>query len=486
VKQEKGGWNHDVSLTFGGNQQLYTVDKTWNASLGTASPTYFKPGGFFYGHVVGNYDLSKPITDNITIAFGAEIRNETYRIIAGDTASYSGSGAISFPGIREENAKTNSRFNLGAYADATWNLTNSFLINGAVRGERYSDFGEAFVWKASSRYRFLDDKIVVRGSASTGFRAPSLHQIYAQSTQAGFFNGIVQLSGLFNNRSKEAFILGVPRLKPEKSRNYTVGLGLNPNSKLSVTLDYYHITIRDRIVFSSSIRSSDPTSALGQILSNAGLVNVQFFINGIKTRTQGLDFVASYRDIILGAGNLGVNLAGNYTLDNEVIGTPNDPPAIKSAGATILSTQIKSLLTESRPEYKAVLGFDYRLRQWNLSLNNTLFGPTRFRDLDNGGADMENIQQEFEPAVVTDIMVGYDFSNKVSFSIGANNVFNKLPKWKLEALNPAGQAVVDDKVQRELLEGFLSFSGRYRILGYNGSQFSQLGTVFQAVLALRF
>ena len=486
VKSERNQWSHDVSLTFGGNQQLYSVDRTWNEALGTSSPTYFKPGGYFFGHIVGNYDLSKPITDNLTVAFGTEVRNETYKIIAGDTASYSGTGAISFPGIREENARTNSRFNLGAYLDATWNVTRNFLLNGAIRGEKYSDFGEAFVWKVSSRYRFLDDKVVLRASASTGFRAPSLHQIYAQSTQASFVGGFVQLSGLFNNRSKEAFALEVPRLKPEESQNYTVGLGLNPTRNLSVTLDYYHITIRDRIVYSSSISSDDTTTTLGRILADNNVVNAQFFINGIKTRTQGLDLVASYRNLSLGAGTLMVNLAGNYTFDNEVVGTPNDPAPIKDAGETILSTQIKSLLTESRPEYKGVLGFDYRLQKWNFSLNNTLFGPTRFQDLENGGADMENIRQEFKPAVVTDLLVGYNFSDKVSFSVAANNLFNKLPKWELKALNPAGQTVLDNKEERELLEGFLSFSGRYSILGYNGSQFSQLGTVFQATLALRF
>ena len=486
IKQERNGWSHDASITVGGNQQLYTVDNTWNASIGTASPTSFKPGGFFYSHVVGNYDVSKSISDNFALAFGAEVRTETYKIIAGDTASYSGSGAISFPGIRAENAKSNSRFNLGAYLDATWDISESFLLNGAIRGEKYSDFGEAFVWKLSSRYRVAGNKFVVRASASTGFRAPTLHQIFAQSTQAGFFNGIVQLSGLFNNRSKQAFLLGVPLLKPEKSQNYTVGIGLNPISNLSITLDYYSITIKDRIVYSSSISSNDPNSTLGQILAQAGVVNVQFFINGIKTRTQGLDFVGSYRNIGLGRGSLAVNIAANYTLSNKIIGTPNDPPAIKSAGSTILSTQIKSLLTESRPLYKAVVGFDYRLNKWGLSLNNTLFGPTKFQDRDNGGADMENIKQVFKPAVVTDLTVGYDFSKTVSFNVTVNNIFNVLPKWELEALNSAGQTLINDKDQRELLEGFLSFSGRYRILGYNGSQFSQLGTIFQGSLVLRF
>lgn len=489
----RNGWKHDVSITFGGNQQLYTVENTVNRSLATASPTFFKPGGFRFSHIVGNYDISKTISDKVSIAFGTEVRSETFKIIAGDTASYSGEGANSFPGIREENATTNSRFNLGAYVDASWDISEAFLLNGAVRAEKYSDYGSSFVWKVSSRYKFAGDKVVIRASVSTGFRAPSLHQIYAQSTQAGFFNGLVQLSGLFNNRSKQAFLLGIPKLKEEESTNFTAGIGLSPVKNLNITLDYYNIKIQDRIVLSSSISSSDPTSQLYQILQQAGVVNIQFFINGIETRTQGIDLVASYRNIVLGSGSLAVNLAGNYTLKNEVIGTPNDPAAIKSAGSTILSTQIRSILTESRPEYKAVLGFDYKINKFGVSLNNTLFGPTRFQDLDNGGSVMNNLKQEFKTAVVTDLNLGYDFSSRFSAYLGVNNILNVLPKWELKLTGSPGdpnyaaaQSTLSNTAARELVEGFLGFSGRYSILGYNGSQFSQLGTIFQASLVFRF
>ena len=499
-KNNRSGWNHDVSITFGGNQQLYTVENTVNASLGTASPTFFKPGGFRFSHIVGNYDISKTISDKLAIAFGTEVRSETYKIISGDTASYSGEGANSFPGIRAENASTNSRFNLGAYVDASFDITEAFLLNAAVRAEKYSDYGSSFVWKASSRYKLADNKVVLRASVSTGFRAPSLHQIYAQSTQAGFFNGLVQLSGLFNNRSKQAFLLGIPKLKEEESTNITAGIGFNPSRNFSATLDYYNIKIDDRIVLSSSIRSNDPNSQLGQILAQAGVVNVQFFINGINTRTQGLDLVASYRNISLGSGMLAVNVAGNYQLKNEVVGIPNDPPAVKSENATILSAQIKSILTESRPEYKAVIGFDYKLKKLYLSLNNTLFGPTRFQDLDNGASytalgvsppnpdrnAMNDIKQVFKTALLTDLNIGYDFTDKISANVAVNNIFNVLPKWELEALNGDGQRVLDNPDAKALLEGLLAFSGRYRILAYNGSQFSQLGTIFQASLVLKF
>ena len=497
-KNEVNGWKQDVSLTTGGNQQLYSVNNTINRTLGAASPTSFKPGGFRFTNMIGNYDVSKALTDNFSIAFGSEIRSETFKIIAGDTASYTGEGANSFPGIRQENATTNSRFNFGAYFDASLDVTKDFLINGTVRAEKYSDFGSAFVWKTSSRYKVNGDKFVIRASASTGFRAPTLHQIYAQSTQASFADGTIQLSGLFNNRSKQAFALSIPLLKAERSNNYTIGIGLNPSKNFSFTLDYYSITIKDRIVYSSSITSEDrllanPTTDLGRILkgnavgvNNFDLKSVQFFINGIKTVTNGLDLVANYKNISLGQGKLGINLAGNYTIKNVIIGKPNDPKPIKDGGSTILNTQVKSLMEEGRPLYKIVLGFDYHVNKLSINLNNTLFGPTKFQDLDNGGGDMENIKQVFKPGIVTDLNVGYDFTKKINFSFTINNLLNVLPKWKLEALNPAGQAVLNNAAAKSLLEGFLGFSGRYNILGYNGSQFSQLGTIFQASLNFKF
>ncbi len=499
LKNEKNGWKQDISLTVGGNQQLYTVSNTLNFSLGTASPTSFKPGGYGFSNVIGNIDISKSLTDNFAIGFGSEVRRETYKIIAGDTASYAGPyngqapGANSFPGIKAENASTNSRFNLGGYLDASWDITREFLLNGTIRAENYSDFGGAFVWKVSSRYKMAGGKFVLRGSASTGFRAPTLHQIYAQSTQASFVGGTIQLSGLFNNRSKEAFLLGIPSLKPEKSDNFTVGIGVSPVKKLNITLDYYNIAIKDRIVYSSAISSDDPESTLGQILADAGLKQINFFINGIKTNTQGLDFVAAYKSINLGKGQLGVNLAANYNLNNEIIGSPNTPPIIKDAGAEILSVQIRSLLTESRPKYKGILGLDYSIMKWSFSLNNTLFGPTKFQDLDNGGSIMNNIKQVFKPGVVTDLNVGYAFSDKVSANIVVNNLLNVLPKWDLELTGSASDAnyadaaaTLADPAAKSLLEGFLEFSGRYRILGYNGAQFSQLGTIFNASVTIKF
>ncbi len=486
AKGETNGWKHDVSLTAGFNSQTYSVDNTVNRTLGKASPTRFKPGGYEFGHIVGNIDVSKQVTEKLGIAFGMEARSEKYTIIAGDAASYEGEGSNSFPGINAINAGSNQRFNIGGYFDLSYDLTEDFLVNGTFRTEKYSDFGNANVWKLSTRYKIAEDKAVIRASASTGFRAPSLHQIYAQSVQAAFVGGTIQLSGLFNNRSSQARLLGIPSLKPENSTNYTIGVALNPSKNLNITLDYFTINVKDRIVYSSSISSSDPNSTLGKILTQAGVRTVQFFINGIETTTSGLDYVISYRNLPAGRGKLGINLAGNFMLQNKIVGTPAEPAAIKAAGSSILNTQIKSLLTESRPKYKSILGLDYAAGKWNINLNNTLFGKTAFQDLDNGGSAMENIKAEFKSAVVTDLSVGYLFSDKVSATVNVNNLLNVLPKWDLVALNATGAKAIANAEDKALLRGFLGFSGRYDILGYNGSQFSQLGTTFNANLSLKF
>jgi iron complex outermembrane recepter protein len=278
---------------------------------------------------------------------------------------------------------------------------------------------------------------------------------------------------------------------------------------LSITLDFYTINVKDRIVYSSSITTDDrklaaPKTELGRILKgtavgvdNADLASVQFFINGIETNTSGLDFIVSQKNLHLGEGKLAINLAGNYTLKNEIVGTPQEPAAIKSAGSSILNEQIKSLLTESRPKYKVILGFDYTMGKFMVNLNNTLFGPTAFRDYDNGYG-MDDIKAVFKPAVVTDLSIGYRFTEKVAFSLNVNNILNVIPKWDLVASSISSVAseqtasaaraakILNVPAEKSLLRGFLGFSGRYDILGYNGSQFSQLGTVLNANLNIKF
>jgi iron complex outermembrane recepter protein len=501
VRSVRGGWNTDVSFTTGSNQQLYSVNNSRNRSLGLNTPLSFKPGGYAFKHNVGNIDVSKMLIDNLNFSIGTEFRQERYTIIEGDTASFVGTGADSFPGTRPDNASENTRYNFGGYLGLSYDITSDFLLDATVRAERYSDFGNTFVYKVSSRYKLMDDKMTIRASYSTGFRAPQLHQIYLQIAQQSFVPGQgIQTKGIFNNNSPQAKLLGVEQLKAEESTNFTVGLGLKPSNNFNITLDYYNIAVDNRIILGSEITpTGDPTNALDILLADNGIVAASFWTNGINTRTSGIDFVASYRNMMVGAGKLGFNLAGNYVLNNSLEGAksqsdyeagditkPNgnviNPRIIESAGKSVFDFTQDALLFSSRPAYKAILGIDYNLNKIGISLNNTLFGTTTFRQ---AGLN-QNLKTVFTPAFVTDLALNFQLSKTINLGINVNNIFNILPKWELKALNAAGEAVLADPAQVKANSNAITFNQRYSIVTYDGSQFSQLGTTLAANLSVRF
>lgn len=487
VRKEKDGWKTDLSFTTGDNKQLYTVSNSRNRSLGKNSPTYFKPGGYEFMNNIGNIDVTKAVNEKLNIGFGSEFRAESFTVFAGDTASFVGSGADSFPGTSPTNAGTNTRFNFGGYVDLSYDISDRFLVNGTVRAEQYSDFGSTVVYKLSSRYK-INDHITLRGSYSTGFRAPLLHQIYQQLAQASFVPGKgIQTKGIVNNVSPQAFALGVPKLTPEKSTNFTLGVGLNPTKNLSITLDYYNIQVNDRIILGSEISGTDKgNTALDKILTDNGIVAVSFFANALNTTTSGLDFVISQKNLMFGQGRLNVSLAGNYTIENKYTSV-NNPKLIADAGKSVFDPIQNGLLFTSRPKYKAILGMNYLIKGISVNLSNTLFGTTHFHQ---NGLD-DNTDTEFSPAVVTDLAISIPFSKVTTLTLNANNLLNVLPSWDFVNLKTGAKTHYDPNNNVPSNPYFtqynlITFNGRYSNVTYDGSQFSQLGTIFNATLNVKF
>ncbi len=485
-KSIKNDWTTDVSFTTGGNQQLYTVSNSRNRGLGKNSPILFKPGGYNFNHNVFNMDVSKPLSSKVNFSMGSEFRTENFTIFAGDTASYATApGSDSFPGISASNAKKSNRFNFGAYVGFGIDLTKDLLIDLTARSEKYSDFGNAFVWKASTRYKFANNKATLRASLSTGFRAPSLHQINLQLAQASFVPGQgIQTKGIFNNNSSQARLLGVPKLKAEESTNLTLGIGLNPSKNFSVTFDYFNIRVDDRIILGSEIAGDikNPKTELDRILKNNGIVAISFFSNGLNTRTSGLDFVTSYKNIMIGSNKLTVNLAGNYMLENKVLEVKN-PALIAAANQSILDRVQEKLLLSSRPKFKAILGGDLQLKNVMISLNNTLFGPTTFHQ---NGLQGSGLDTQFETKIVTDLGASVNLNKNTNLGININNLFNIMPKWAFKAYDSTGEASLKDPKKLSDLTNLITFNGRYSNVTYDGSHFSQLGTIFNAALTVKF
>ena len=492
-RTEKDGWIADLSFTVGGNQQTYKVNNSHNRNNtlnpdGTFtyrenSPITFDPGGTRFTHTVGNIDITRRLSDKVGIAFGSEFRNENFTIIEGQLSSYEDGGADSFAGNDPRNSGKFNRYNFGGYADAAFDITDDFLVNATVRLENYSDFGNAFVYKVSSRYKFNEDKITLRASFSTGFKAPTLHQIFTQKAQYSFVPGQgIQVGGLVNNVSREARLLGLPALDPEQSTNFTVGVGLRPSDELSITLDYFNIRVEDRIILSTEIGgTAGGGTELDQILTDNNLSDLSFFVNGLDTRTSGIDFVANYRGLKLGKNALNVNLSGNYMLQNERDGDVKNPAIVASAGQSVANQTQEALFFTSRPEFKAILGLSTDFGKLGVSLNNTVFGPTTFyqQGLDSG------IFTKFRTKVVTDLAFNYGITEKTTLSLNVNNLLNVLPEWEFMS-----EIAGDSRLQNEeFLQGqsnLITFNQRYSQMTYDGYHFSQLGTMLSAALNVRF
>ncbi len=475
LRSKRNDWKYDVSYTLGFNSQDYTVFNSHNRSdfldangahiYQENSPLSFKPGGTKFSHNVGNIDVSRPVTDQLSIGFGTEFRSETFEVTPGDKASWDGIGADSFAGNRPEDSGIFNRFNFGGYFDAGYDVTKSFLISATIRNEYYSDFGNAFVYKISSRLKTPDDKFTLRGSYSTGFKAPTLHQIYTQRVQYSFVPGQgIQSVGLTNNVSPQARVLGVKPLDPEESKNLTFGIGANVTPDINLTLDYYDISISDRIVISNGVR-----------FGTSG--EVEFFTNSIDTKTSGLDLVLDYKNIKLGSGALELSVSGNINLKNEREGA-----ILQVNGTNVIDAEQEALFFTSRPKQKFVVGATYDMRRLNVSLNNTYFGKTEFRQ---EGLD-QNLRTVFDPKVVTDLAVTFDLFSNVSLAANVNNLFDVIPEWKYEALNADGAAILSDPAKTQRQTNLITFNGRYDITTYNGFHFSQLGRIYNLTLTHKF
>lgn len=502
-KTIKNGWNTDMSITAGGNSQIYSVNNSVNRSnikqtsidpdtglpaldqngniiytnkYQENSPISFKPGGTNFNHIVGNIDISKTLSDKVSIGFGTEFRTENFEVMQGDEASWEGMGADSFAGNRPENSGKWNRYNLGAYLDVAVDFTKDFLVNGTVRYENYSDFGDATVWKLSSRYKFLDDKVTLRGSVSTGFRAPTLHQIYTQKSQYSFVPGQgIQVSGIINNISPQARQLEIPQLDAEKSTNITIGVGAKPFKNFNFTIDYYNIKVEDRIVLGDK--------------QDTEFGSVAWFSNSFDSRTSGLDVVMNYNNIGLGAGKLGFNLSGNVTIDNERIS------GIRAGDS--FSPILESLMFTSRPDTKWILGANYEIGKFGFSLNNTYFGKATFNQdglatndpnapVDSVDYLKANLKTEFIPKIVTDLGVNFSATEKLTIALNVNNIFNVLPEWEFKAENANGAALLADPAQVKIQSNLITFNQRYSQMTYDGYHFSQLGTMFNLSLNYKF
>ena len=457
------GWQSDFSVTYGSNELEYTIENTLNASLGPTSQTVFDAGGLRFDQLTVNADFTQSFENLLpgttVVSFGAEFRDDSFEIEAGEENSYINGGYRGIPGVNyapeigenvpagfdiddpatypdpfdanfgvafaggsqvfagftPQSAVDESRDNIGIYADVEWEPTEQLLLSAAVRFEDYSDFGDTTNFKLTGRYDFTE-QFAVRGAVATGFRAPSLQQQFFTATSTNFIDGVPFEIGTFPATSDAAVALGGGQLDAEESISYSAGVVLQPTSDWYITIDAYRIDIEDQIFLTENLGGAE----VAAVLADAGVEGVQrvrFFQNGIETETEGVDIVTSY-DLDVGSlGTLGLSAAFNYS-NVEVTEVPENEVI---PDLTLFSRNQTLTLEESAPETKLILSAD-----WSYQAADIAFRATRFGEVIDPSNDPDN-DFTLDSTWILDASVDVDVNDHVRVGIGADNLLDEYP-----------------------------------------------------------
>ncbi|MEO7265130.1 MAG: TonB-dependent receptor [Ferruginibacter sp.] len=489
VRTKFDKWNLDLSNTFGTSKIDFNIDQSVNYTqffLPNNKQTEFDAGGLKFWQNTVNADLSRQfdVLQGLNVAAGAEYRVDAFEIKAGepasylnyDTASKAASGAQVFAGFKP-GGKNNTRSDIAAYIDLEQDITKQFLLTGALRYENYSDFGDTWNYKFSTRYKF-SDMFSLRASLSTGFRAPAMQQRFYEKTSTLFVStpgGLVPTeSGTFTNDSKAAEILGIPKLKEETSHNYSVGLTARPFKGLELTVDAYQIDIKNRIVLTNNFTGGN-NAALKAQLAAAGASTANFFSNAIDTRARGLETVLSYSKNFARKQSFRFVFAATF-IDNEVRKGANDSAIIHASPILISSGQIgnyfnredQSRVEVANPKNKQSLTLNYKYDKFGVMLRFVHFGKVEYLDpsvnpANPGGfpvnaftGQKETLDQSFNAKTVTDLSLSYQILPQLGFTIGANNIFDVYQDMHTHSGNmSSGRFVYSRRVQQ------MGFNGAY-------------------------
>lgn len=474
IKGTAGSLGYDVSGRYGYNEISYTLANTINPSMGSASPTKFHPGDLSNDELQFQADFTYDLAEYV-LAFGASYMEESYEISQGDEASYAvgphsipdpyglcsrvdngfglatdaqvataiangldcsdssdpvytavGVGSNGFPGYSDEFIGTYERDSYAVYADISGDLTESLFAQAAIRYEDYSDFGSEVVYKIAGIYQ-LTEEIALRSSYGTGFRAPTPGQQGTTNVSTRLPNGFPVATGLFPANSVVAQALGADILKPETSTNFTFGMTAEYDS-LTLTIDYYHILLEDRVNAISTLDvSTDPTSGSAYdnylALEEAGVVGantiggVFFFQNAFDTVTEGVDIVATY-SMESEYGDTMITASFNYGT-NEFDGDPGD----------LFNAEDRFDFENGTPETRGVFSVKHTMDDFSVTGRVSYYGG-----YENAASSSLAVIQEWDPEYMFDLEGTYFINETLSVSLGARNLFDNYPDPGTDAM----------------------------------------------------
>lgn len=471
-----GTWGWDMSLAHGRNQFQFEEDDTVNVSwwyepvdpgnpaagIYAQSPTRAETGTLVFDQTTFNLDF-RGSTDGFSgfplyLATGVEWREDNYEIEAGDPVSYTYGrtnnraieirgqtgdiaqpGTQGFPGFSPSEEVDDGRHSMALYFDAETNLSERFLLGAAVRFEDYSDFGQTTTGKLSARFD-ANEVFAVRGTVSTGFRAPGVQQLfYSQRSTNLNAEGVLTDTLTARQDSAVTRAFGIEPLQEETSTSGSIGFVLTPSERFSLTMDLFRIDIDDRIIFSSNISPEPADTCLPDnsncpiraILDPVGVGQVLFFTNAIDTRTTGLDIVANHNTQFDGGSTLHLTALVHYN-KTEVTERRSQSP-ILSPEQLFDDAQV-TLIEEGQPRAHHVLQAMWETGAWQITGRGNYYGSV-------AGEGFTGVKQTWGGKSLFDLSVRYSFSDNLHLTVGGNNIFDEYPdKWDPETQFPFPQA----------------------------------------------
>ena len=466
IRGQAGRSFYDAGVTVGHNGFDYNLKHTLNTSLGPCLDAPCAPGqdgvlgtqddpgipnktSFFAGalrltEAIASVDVSRELSMGLrtpaNLAWGVAVRNERYQIRAGEPASYingfhpaadgsiAPSGSQVFPGFRPADASSSARMNLGAYVDVEGDVAPKLLANVAARFERYSDFGNNLSGKLAVRFQ-PSRALTLRSAVQTGFRAPSLNQTYYSSVVTNFKadpvtgNPVAFELGIFPVDSREARALGARDLKPETSRNFSLGLAATPVQRFTLTADFYYIAVHDRIVLTGFLDTDSVVAILRNIGSRAEAA--QYFTNAIDSRTRGVDVTAGYRvDALAGA----LDLTGAFNATRTTIPNENNiplPPELQGTGEELIGRYDEGgllAMTKERPAWRGTVQANYTRGPLSGLVRYSYYGKYTSSLYSYSGDDV----QTYSGKGLTDVELGFTVGGQ-RLAVGARNLFDVYP-----------------------------------------------------------
>lgn len=506
AKGKLRGWDWDASQTLGRNSHNFLITQTNNASFGPASKTELNSGSLIFSQGSTNLDLFREFKVNdraVRFALGGEFRKDQYEIEAGEPMSYlnggrdrngnvvnvpAGAGAQVFPGFRPSDAKNVSRNNRSLYVDVEADLTQWLLVSGAVRNEDYSDFGGQTTAKGAFRIAPVS-QFAVRGAVSTGFRAPSLQQGFFTSTATNFIGGVPFDITTFAVNSTPAQLLGSRPLRPETSRNASIGATWEPIKSLVITSDYYDIRIDDRVVLSENFIGDSVRALLGRN-GISGIGGGRYFTNAINTKTTGLDIVANYGFALRNRGFVRLTTGFNQNETEVTKVVQPTPVQLLGLNEALFSRVERGRIERGQPRNNLLASATYEVGKFTWTARTQRFGEvTVFQNTvvqpATGARLRQPPDQTFGAKYITDLSLGLQLPRNTQFVLGADNVFDVYPDRNSDPGDLT--AVAPTTAEPRGFAGNYSGNSNFNIFRYNGiSPFGFNGRFVYARVNVRF